>query len=116
MPGIVTQLERRVAELKAEVTSLEAALRHLQTGRPASRRKESPLGTFNLERSVVRKYVSRRGRSTAEVSELIISTRQAELDGPAKRAMWARVHQHLLQLERDGAISRTDGRWIAAAK
>ena len=115
--SIVTQIQQRIGELKRELTLLEGALGALggAKGSVSGRtRAQAPAGTFNLVRSEVLACLNTKARSTRDLVNVLIKKKNAKLDARGERVMWARVHQHLLQLEASREAKRTDEGWSRA--
>lgn len=116
--SIVTQIQQRVGELKRELTLLEGALGVLGSVKGVATvrsRADAPAGTFNLVRTEVLACLAGKPRSTRDLVNVLIKKKNAKLDARGERVMWARVHQHLLQLEASGEAKRSDDGWTRAA-
>lgn len=115
--SIVTQIQQRINELKRELTLLEGALGALggaKGGAAGRTRAPAPAGTFNLVRSEVLACLSSKARSTRDLVNVLIKKKNAKLDARGERVMWARVHQHLLQLEASREAKRSADGWSRA--
>lgn len=120
--SIVSQIRERIAALKQELTLLERALKALgsagakaSAGAGSGKAKSGlppPAGTFNLLRPQVLACLSRKPATARALVTRLANKRKVDLDGQGQRVMWARVHQHLLQLETAGSAKRTPDGWV----
>lgn len=127
---IVSQIESRIAELRRELALLEGA-RSVLTG-PAAKKlgieikgvkakarastAEVPAGTFNLLRPEVLACLAKRPSTTRDMVTILAKKKKATLDSQGQRVMWARIHQHLLQLEGAGLAKRNSEGWMRTGK
>ncbi len=117
--SIISQIQQRVAELKRETALLEGALRAL-TGRaalknasPARAKPSIPAeGTFSLTRPNVQACLVSKPRLPRDLVTMLAKRKKATLNTQGERVMWARVYQHLLQLESAKAAKRTPKGWV----
>lgn len=123
--SIVSQIRERIAALKQELVLLERALMALgsagskasagRTGAGSGKARSGlppPAGTFNLLRPQVLACLSGKPATARALVTRLANRRKVELDGQGQRVMWARVHQHLLQLESAGSAKRTPEGWV----
>ena len=124
--AIVSQIRERIAALKEELALLERALKAFgsaaasktSTGRAGAGSGKAksglppPPGTFNLLRPQVLTCLSGKPATARALVTRLANRRKVELDGQGQRVMWARVHQHLLQLESAGSAKRTPDGWV----
>lgn len=121
--SIISQIQQRVAELKRESALLEGALRAL-TGKAAlknasaARAKPSTPaeGTFSLTRPNVQACLVSKPRLPRDLVAMLAKRKKATLNTQGERVMWARVYQHLLQLESVQAAKRTPKGWVRLGK
>ena len=123
--AIVSQIRERIAALKEELALLERALKALvsagsktaagRAGAGSAKARSGlppPAGTFNLLRPQVLTCLSGKPATARALVTRLANKRKVELDGQGQRVMWARVHQHLLQLESAGSAKRTPDGWV----
>ena len=125
--SIVIQIESRITELRRELALLEGArgaltgpaakkLAAAAAGKTRASAVTAPAGTFNLLRPEVLACMGKRPSTTRDMVTILAKKKKATLDSQGQRVMWARIHQHLLQLESAGQVKRNSEGWMRTGK
>lgn len=120
--AIIGNIEARIDELRREPSLLQGALKVLgrkADGRTASGRRPRtvknpvpPEGSFNLMREDVQKLLVKKPRAVNDLIAMLAEKKKVQLSPQAKRTMYARAYQHLLQLENSKVAQRTPDGWM----